>query len=384
MLTSDALSSAPALRLAIFCDTYSPQVNGVARTLERLVDAVRERGASVRVFTTTDPAAEPEEHVQRFPSLPFWAYEGIRLSWPSTRAARHALRQFRPTLVHAATPFGVGLAGRRAALTEGVPLVTSYHTQFTSYAQFYRLGALVRPGWRFLRWFHNSGRRTYCPTLSTVDELRTRGFTNTAVWSRGVDAERFSPRFRSMAWRQRLGANDSTLVVTYVGRLAAEKGLHVAAHAVRRAAQARPGRVVFACIGDGPIKGELKRLSPDKHWFPGVLDGDALSEAYASSDVFIFPSTTDTFGNVVLEAMASGLPVLAADVNTTRELVGDERGWLARPNDPEAFAARLVALVDDRTLRQQAGQQARAFAMERSWTQVWERLIADYLTLHRG
>jgi glycosyltransferase involved in cell wall biosynthesis len=374
---------ASALRLAVFADTWAPQVNGVARTLERLVAEVAARGGVARVFTPVDPEASPHPGVERFPSVPFWAYRQLRLSWPSAARVRRSLRTFRPTLVHTATEFGVGLAGRAAARALGVPRVSSYHTSFTAYAQYYRLGALARPGWRYLRWFHAGALRTYCPTQAIVREVEAQGFRNTAVWSRGVDATRFASRFRSDALRAAMGADEATLVVTYVGRLAAEKGLGVALEAVQRAQAARPGRIRFACVGDGPYEAAVRRGASADAWLPGKLTGDALSTAYASGDVFLFPSTTDTFGNVLLEAMASGLPVIGADVGPTRELVTADRGWLVPPHDAAGFARAIIALVDDRDRLRAAREGALAFAAECSWTRIWDRLLGDFLALHR-
>ncbi|MCC6242773.1 MAG: glycosyltransferase family 1 protein [Gemmatimonadaceae bacterium] len=372
---------ASTVRLALFTDTYAPQVNGVARTLERLVQAISERGGEARVFTVDDPAAVTQAHIDRYPSRPFWAYDQLRLSWPSRRRVDDAFRAFAPTLVHSATEFGVGLAGRAAARRWGVPFVSSYHTSFTSYAQYYRLGFAARPGWRYLRWFHNAGRRTYCPTASIVNEVNAQGFLRTAVWSRGVDTTRFSPRFRSDVLRAHYNAHPETLVVAYVGRMAAEKGLDVGLEAVRLADAARPGMLRFIAVGDGPYDTQVRRLAPDGSWLPGALTGDALSQAYASADVFLFPSTTDTFGNVLLEAMASGLPVVGADVGPTREQLAPDRGWLVSPRDPRAYADALIALVDNRALLHNARARGLAFAQEKSWPVVWDTLIADYIAL---
>jgi glycosyltransferase involved in cell wall biosynthesis len=372
---------ASALRLAIFSDTYLPQVNGVSRTLDRLVQAVEARGGVARVFTIEDPEAVASAQVVRYPSIPFWAYDQLRLSWPRAARVRADLRAFQPTLVHAATEFGVGLAGRRAARALDVPFVSSYHTSFTAYAKFYRLGALARPGWSFLRWFHNGGLRTFCPTQAIVDEVAAEGFRNTTVWSRGVDVTRFSPDFRSATLRERIGASADTLVVAYVGRLAAEKGLDVGLEGVRLADAARPGRLRFVAVGDGPFSDEVHRLAPPGSWLSGPLHGNALSEAYASADVFVFPSTTDTFGNVMLEAMASGLPVIGADVGPTHEQVFPDRGWLIPPRNARALADALIALVDDRERLADARTAALAFARSKTWDVVWDTLIRQYLEL---
>ena len=223
---------ASSLRLALFTDTYLPQLNGVSRTLDRLVGAVRARGGEARVYTTTDPRAVPgspaEHDVWRRPSVPFWAYPQLRIAAPGLGRIGNDVRAWRPTLIHAATPFGIGLTGLWSARSLGVPLVTSYHTSFREYAKFYRLGGLRRINDPVIRSFHNAGLRTYVPTRAILGELEAIGFKGLRVWGRGIDPERFSPSFRSPAWRARFGADDQTVVVAYVGRLAAEKGLDVA------------------------------------------------------------------------------------------------------------------------------------------------------------
>ncbi len=380
---SSASVDASSLRLALFSDTWAPQVNGVSRTLERLRDAVVARGGTVHVFTGNDPRAESTIGVSRSPSVPFWAYPQLQLAWPNRGVVQRTLRAFQPTLVHVATEFGVGLAGRSAARSLRLPMVTSYHTSFASYAQYYRLGMLARPGWRYLRWFHRAGARTYCPTRAIVREVEAQGFTDCAVWSRGVDVQRFSPQHRDASVRDTMGADDDMLVVGYVGRLAAEKGLGTALAAMQIAARARPGRVAFMVVGDGPFEAEMQAHTPSPRWLPGALHGASLSAAYASADVFLFPSTTDTFGNVLLEAMASGLPVIGADVGPTRELVGDTRGWLVKRDNAEALAAAIIACVDDPTSRRERAERARAFAESSTWDRVWDGLIADYLAVHR-
>ena len=374
---------ASTLRLALFSDTYAPQVNGVTRTLERLVGAVKERGGAAQVFTVDDPDATEREGVVRYSSRSFWAYEELKLAWPPMSAVTDNVLKFAPTIVHSATEFGVGIAGRRVARKLDIPFVSSYHTSFSAYARYYKLGLLSRPGWFFLRWFHNGGLRTYCPTDAILREISERGFTNCRVWSRGVDCQRFAPSYRSVDLRAQMGASDKTIVIAYVGRLAVEKGLKVALEAVRKLELLRPGKTRFMAVGDGPFASETRRLAPDGSWLPGKLSGPALSEAYASADVFLFPSTTDTFGNVLLESMASGVPALGADVGPTREILANDRGWLARPNDSDDFARVLARLVDDRSLIARASENALAFAVSKSWSAIWDALMEDYLSLQR-
>ncbi|MGO9838556.1 MAG: glycosyltransferase family 4 protein [Polyangiaceae bacterium] len=366
------------LRLALFTDSFVPQLNGVALVLERLVEAVRARGATVRVYTTSDPAGAEADDVRRWPSLAFWAYPEHRLALPTQPRVRHELRAWKPTLVHAASPFGMGLAARAAARALHVPFVTSYHTNWSAYARFYRMGVLQGIAWQYLQWFHNGGVRTFCPTRATERELAARGFRHTALCSHGVDAAQFSPSFRSPALRRRLGVSDDAVLVVYVGRLGAEKGLAVALDGMGDVMRGAPGRVQFAIAGDGPYEAESRRLAPGGTLFMGRLTGRALSEFYASADVFVFPSTTDTFGNVLLEAMASGLPVVGADVGPTRELLAEHTGVTFPPDDASAFAVRVLELAANPERRAVLARNGIAFARRCTWDRVWDGLVDDY------
>jgi phosphatidylinositol alpha 1,6-mannosyltransferase len=366
------------LRLALFCDSYLPQLNGVSLLLERLVGAVRDRGATVRVFTTTDPNAGYDPEIKRWPSMAFWLYPEHRLALPTPASIRRELESYRPTLVHAASPFGLGLAARTGARALGIPSVSSYHTSWSEYTKFYGLGFLSNFAWRYLRWFHNSGDRTYVPTQAVRAELESHGVRRTAIWSRGVDTVRFSPASRSAALRARLGASDNTVICAYVGRLGAEKGLGVAMTGMHRVVARAGANVVCAIAGDGPYEAECRRLAPPGTIFMGRLSGRELSEFYASADVFIFPSATDTFGNVILEAMASGLPVVGADVGPTRELLGGTRGLTFAPGNAEMFADQALSLVLDRPRRVVLARDALAFARTRTWDAIFDELFADY------
>ncbi len=384
-LVWDGQRESPMLRLALFTDTYPPQINGVSRTLERLADAVRDRGGAARVYTTTDPQTSGfDPLVWRRPSVPFWAYPQLRLAAPVRGAAYRDLRGWRPTLVHSATPFGMGLAGRASARTLGVPMVTSYHTSFSEYAKFYRMGALSALGWTFFRWFHNSGARTYVPTRAVRAELEGYGFRHLAIWGRGIETNIFSPRLRSASWRERLGADERTVIVAYVGRLAAEKGLDVALAAMHML-QADSGphaapRIVFGLAGDGPYASYCRRTAPPAPsvHFVGRLTQSALYDFYASADLFIFPSTTDTFGNVLLEAMASGLPVIGADVGPTRELLAAGGGVTFPPGDAKSLASTIRRLAADPGLRRSLAERGQAFAATCSWDHIFDELVTDY------
>ncbi len=370
---------AAGLRVAIFSDTWLPQVNGVTRTLDRLLNAIVARGGEVRAYTTTDPAAKADPRIVRYRSRPFWAYPQLRVARPDRAWAIRAMEQFRPTLIHAASPFGLGLSGRAAARELGVPLVSSYHTSLSAYAKFYHLGALATPGWAFLRWFHNAGRRTYAPSRASEQELIGHGFSNTAIWSRGIDSGRFSPTFRSVDLRRELGADDDTFLVAYVGRIAIEKGLDTLVRAMHLVhARAGGRKVMFALAGDGPWLETCRAEAPAGTAFTGMIGGDRLSATYASSDLFVFPSVTDTFGNVLLEAMASGLPVLGADAPPTRELLGDERGAIFPAGNPDALASAILELAADAPRRARQAALGLTFAANQSWDVIFDDLILDY------
>ena len=241
------------------------------------------------------------------------------------------------------------------------------------------MGFAAAPGWAFLRWFHNSGRRTFCPTRAIQQELVDHAFTGMRIWSRGIDAQRFSPTFRSAALRAELGLSEDTFLVTYIGRIALEKGLDTLVKGMHEVvARAGERKIAFALAGDGPYEAACRRDAPPGTHFVGMLSGDRLSSFYASGDLFVFPSVTDTFGNVLLEAMASGLPILGADSGPTRELLDGGRGAIF----PEAAATRMatdvLALADDPARRDRMRGAGLAYARARSWDAIFDTLVLDY------
>lgn len=366
------------MRLALFTDTFAPQMNGVARTLGRLVTETESRGGVVRVFTAEDPRVERARRgqVRTTASVACPFYRELRIALPRLSSVAESLAEFRPTLVHAATPFGLGIVGRRAAQLIGAPLVTSYHTSFSAYARYYGLGMLETPGWHFLRWFHNGGRRTFCPTAAVRSELQEHGFKRLALWGRGVDTARFSPDHRSRAMRLRLDASDDKVVVAYVGRIAREKGLDSLLGAMAQVRELNSA-VTFAFAGDGPYLEHCRRRAPEGTIFLGRLEGEALSAFYASADLLVFPSSTDTFGNVLIEAMASGLPLVAADCATTREIVGGT-ALLHAPENAQLLANAILSVITNAPRRRILARAARLRAAQFSWRAVFDELFAEY------
>lgn len=371
--------NAAGLRLAIFTDTYPPQINGVAPTLARLVKAVESRGGAVRVVTVSDPEATADAQIERWPSIPFWAYPQLQMAAPRRDLALDLIEKWKPNLIHSTTEFGVGLGGLFGARERRVPFVTSYHTHFTAYLKHYNLSVLDAIGWPYLRWFHNTGRMTWAPSEIVRSELEGNGFKNTRVWSRGVDAGQFHPSFRSNELRTKLGVAEGGQLAIYVGRLAPEKGIHVALEAMRRVMERNGAKISFALAGHGPDEARCRATAPPGTTFMGRLTGRALSEFYASADIFVFPSITETFGNVVLEAMSSRLALVAPDLGATTELATTETALQFPSQDPAALADRVERLVRDPALRRRISDAAFAVAATRTWDAVFDRLVADYL-----
>ncbi len=369
------------MRVALFTDTYLPQVNGVSRTLARLVRHLADGGHEVALVSPRIEEA-PAEHVvlhHRLRGVPVPVYPELLLTGPLGRRGRAALDDFAPDVVHCATESTVGRGGRRWALRRGHPLVTSFHTNFPEYAAGYGLGFAESFAWALLRRFHEPALRTLCPSRATLEELRARGFhERLGIWSRGVDSHLFDPARRSAELREEL-APGAEVVLLYVGRLAPEKRIETLFEAFVRLRGRTESSVALVLTGDGPLGDDLRRRAEPGVHFTGYLRGEALSAAYASADICAFPSDTETFGNVVTEAMASGLPVVGADRGGVRDTIRHgETGFLTRPRDPEALAEALLELVENPALRKEMGAAARADARTRSWPAILEGVVEVY------
>lgn len=369
------------LRIALFSEVYWPMVSGVGVTLLRLTDALRARGHEVRVYTATYPlpAGQPErDEVHRSPSVPFFLYQDVQWAFPRPREVMDDLARFRPDVVHLATEFSLGVAGVKAARQLQVPIIASAHTDYDQYAARYGVTWALRAGWHYLRWFYGNAHRVLCPSRIYEEHLHSHGVTHTGLWSRGVDPDVFHPRYRSVGYRERFGAGPGDLLVTYIGRLAREKNLDLLLEAWDMVAPER-GSAQLVLVGRGPLEEEIRaREIPGVH-VPGLLHGRQLAEAYASADLFAFPSTTETFGNSLLEAMCSGLPALVAAAGGVLEF--SEHGgnaWLIEPDSAPAIADGLTRLLHDHALRLRLARGALQAARERDWSAVYERLISDY------
>jgi glycosyltransferase involved in cell wall biosynthesis len=284
------------------------------------------------------------------------------------------LDAFRPDLIHLAGPAVLGVSGLRYARARRLPVIASYHTHLPSYAPRYRLASLEETLWRLLRRIHNACGATLCPSRATLDLLQVRGFQRLRLWSRGVDGTLFTPERRSATFRLACCAGETTPLLLYVGRLAREKRIEDLAPVLR----ALPG-AALAIVGDGPERQALERAFAGLPvTFTGWLRGEELAAAYASADVFVFPSDSETFGNVVLEAMASGLPVVApAAGGVLDSVVPDETGLLYAPGDRLALIAQTRRYVEDAALRRAHSAAGLESARRRTW-QRQQTLLADH------
>ena len=371
-----------SLKVAIVSETYLPQINGVSRTLKRLTDYLVQQGDQVQLLIPRYAEQLPQKEGVRldaFAAFPLPMYREVVLPLVRPATIRKRLQEFGPDLVHVATEGFMGWAALRAAKQLGLPVVTSYHTNFAQYLNHYHLGWLNRPCWSYLRRFHNATKFTACPTLSIKKLLESNGFEKVIVWGRGVNSEDFSPAKRNAQLHRELGIGSEEMVFTYVGRLAAEKNLEMLLEAWRLIPQHLPCRLLL--VGDGPLHSRLSELADDRVIFAGYRQGEALSAITASADVLVFPSLTDTFGNVVLEAMASGLPAIAFDVSGPGDIIHHgETGLLVASISAETLAAAMQSVLDmDSERLGLMRQHARRYAERQSWNAILGQLRAQYL-----
>ena len=364
----------PQLRIAVVTETYPPEVNGVAMTLGRLVDGLQVRNHQVQLIRPRQhaddhpqPTATLSEHLQRGIALP--RYEGLKMGLPAKAALTRLWTRQRPDVVQIATEGPLGWSALAAANKLRLPVASDFHTNFHSYSSHYGFGLLRRAIVAYLRKFHNKAAVTLVPTEGVRRELLASGYENLEVIGRGVDTRLFHPGRRDPALRARWGVQDEETVALYVGRLAVEKNLELVFRAFDAMRAAEP-RCRLVLVGDGPERAVWQARRPDAV-FGGIQVGESLAAHYASADAFLFPSLTETWGNVTIEAMASGLAVVAYDCAAAEEVIRHgENGLTAPPEDEAAFIARAVSLATDPALRRRLGPAAAARAAQLSWDAI--------------
>ncbi len=368
------------MRYAIVTETYPPEVNGVALTVQGLEQGLRARGHDVQLVRPRQgdgDASAPHERLVRGAPLP--RYPGLRIGLPATRTLQAAWREAPPDAVYVATEGPLGWSALRAARRLGIPAATGFHTRFDEYMRDYGVPFLAQTALRWMRRFHNSADATLVPTRELVDFLQSQRFDNVVRLPRAVDTALFDPQRRDPALRHDWGVDDNGLVAIYVGRIAAEKHLDLAVRAFRRIQQLRPD-ARFVWVGDGPAREKLQHENPD-FIFCGVQRGAALARHFASGDLFLFPSLSETFGNVTLEALASGVPTVAFDYGAARECLRDGvHGASIANGDDNAFVEACLRIAGDdltRAAMRMATRQAVA-------TLRPEQVAADFDALLQG
>lgn len=374
-------ASPPRLRIALITETWPPEINGVANTLRHWAGGLLERGHRIQLTRPSQggqdrsrPEAGGLEECL-VPGLPIPGYRGLRFGLPVARALHRQWARFRPTIVYIATEGPLGAAALRVARRLGIPAITGFHTRFDFYSRHYRLGWLEPVIRAVLRRFHNRSSSTLVPTRELALKLGQQGFNNAKVISRGVNTQLFGPHRRDLELRREWGVDAETPVVLYVGRLAPEKNIALAVSTYRHMQTHAPS-LRFVLVGHGPHEMALRRDHPDLI-FAGPRVGEDLARHYASSDIFLFPSISETFGNVVLEAMASGLAVVGFDYAAGREHIESGiNGLLAPLGEETAFYAQAAHIASDSALLERIRPAARHTAETLDWSHITDQLEA--------
>jgi phosphatidylinositol alpha 1,6-mannosyltransferase len=371
------------MKVAIYAGMFKENSDGAVKTLYELVDSLLLAGIEVGIwgFSIT-PQERKGLTLTSILSVPLPLYPDYRITIPNPKLKKQ-MKKFDPDVLHITVPDLSGMFLMRYARKHGIPVLTSFHTDFPSYLKSYHMGIFYNLAWRISKWFYNKSRITLAPTEEIIEKLKSKEIKNPKLWSRGIHLHQYSINFRSQLLRTQWGAQDKK-VILYSGRFVKYKDLETFIEVYKLFKENNSRDVMFVLAGDGPIRDELVRRMPDAH-FPGYLEGEELSRVYASADLLLFPSTTETFGNVVLEALASGLPAVVSDVGGCKEIVGKSgAGMIAKAYDSLDFYQKCQQLVEDNTLLKKMQKKGLEFAKKRSWKSINHRVIDEYYYLLRS
>ncbi|WP_446897012.1 glycosyltransferase family 4 protein [Clostridium sp. LBM24168] len=367
------------MKVAIFTDTFLPQINGVTNTLSKLAEYYEVNNIEYLIFAPGNDIEKNESYnIQRFFSIKFFPYPECRVAFPNTFRLNTLLSNFKPDIIQLMTEFNMGVAGLKYGKKHGIPTVSNYTTNFCQYLNSYNLNFLNYYMWTYLRWFHNQNDLTLCPSEEAKLYLKREGISNTDIFSRGVDSEKFKPELRSDDLRKKLGINDK-LVFLYVGRVSPEKNLDILIDAYKEVYSKYKDKIALVITGEGPYMDKCKNCFPEDTIFTGFKKGRELAQIYASSDVFTFPSSSETFGNVVLEAMTSGIPVIGADAGGVKNIIEHGiNGLKFRAGDVNELVNLMIELIDNEDLRNVLRINGRNTGLNRSWNKVFSGLMDIY------
>ncbi|MCW5873198.1 MAG: glycosyltransferase family 1 protein [Anaerolineales bacterium] len=364
------------MRIAYFTETFLPKIDGIVITLTHLFDYLKEEGHESQLFAPSGSiehyAATP---VSRHRSMKTPFYPELRIATPIARVEKKVLA-FKPDLIHLVNPTSLGIAGLRVALKHSIPVVASYQTDVSGFARRWKMGVVSEPVFTFYRFIHNRADINLVPSNFTRKQLVSKGFKHLKVWPGGVDLERFSPKKRTDKWRKKLtGGEQGKVLALFVSRLSREKRVELLLPIARDI----PG-LRLAIVGDGPDRKRLERIFKNTPTvFTGYLKGENLAQAYASGDLFVFTGAEETYGNVVVEAMASGLPVIAPNSGGVVDLVEHGKTGLQYPSEsPERLFKAVQKLVGDPKLLKQMSKAGFKKAQSQSWQNSFDTLFAQY------
>jgi glycosyltransferase involved in cell wall biosynthesis len=389
------------MKIAYFTDTFMPELNGVTNTLSRLQAWLdkqeiqyaffapdynghycrKEKTGPVNGWPADVPAGDPlfqNKKIHRFRGIKTSLSPESCLAFPRNREVLAICDEFKPDLVHVVTELGIGYRGLKYARSRRLPLVMSYHTDYHKYLRFFHLDFFRPLVEKYLSWFYRSAHRILAPSRHTLEQLFQRQYRNLGLWSRGIDTEKFNPRFRNKEWRKRLGIDDK-FVFLYVGRLSPEKGLDLLLAAIEEIEARFPGKAALVFTGGGPYADLIRQKKASHIILTGFKTGPELSEIYASCDCFAFPSGTETFGNAPLEAMASGLPVVGiASGGVTEFLSHGKNALLCADGDLKTFTENLITVMEHKTLRRKLAANGQKRAQSRAWDTIFDGLLSIY------
>jgi len=363
-----------SLKITLVTETFPPEINGVSLTLEKLHNYLNLSGhhpSVIRPRRFSEP--RKPELVQGFP-IPM--YPKLRFGIGSPLRLYQTIKSKMPDIIHLATEGPLGLACLGIAKSLQIPVVSSFHTNFDLYANDYKMGFLSSGISHYLRWFHNQTEATFAPSNACLERLQALGYKNTKIWTRGVDTSLFNPIQKDLNFKSKIGLTETDILLLYVGRLAPEKNIGALLETFKKARStlSRRGKNLFlALVGTGPLVEQSDLEKTNGIILPGELRGNHLAQWYASSDIFVFPSTSETFGNVILEAQASGLPVLCLNSQAIKERITNHHDGILAANIEE-FERLLIDLTADKSKRDYLGKNAFITAKSQKWDDIFNRL----------
>ncbi|MBS4196417.1 glycosyltransferase family 4 protein [Lederbergia citri] len=368
------------MKIALFTDTFAPQVNGVAKTLKRLAAYLEREQIRHQIYAPHFPGEDLFiDQIHRSISLPFFLYPECRITFPNMLKMHNQLGAFQPDLIHITTPFNLGLTGLHYGKKSDIPMVASYHTHFDQYLKYYRMEVLSDWIWRYFGWFYKQHfSKIFVPSNETKQYLQSKGFTNLQFWKRGVDCHFFHPHYETNDFKSRYGIKEP-FVFLFVSRLAPEKNLDTLAQIIEMMPESIRHSSHWLIVGDGPMRLKLENQFADWVTFTGYLEGEELAKAYAAADLFVFPSATETFGNVVLESLASSTPVIGANGGSVKEIIEHGKtGFLCNPYEPSDYIEKIITLLDNPIMLKTMGMAGRQYALKQSWDTIFGQLLSDY------